>query len=48
MVHAILEALYTDILHKPKEIIEDIKMCQSMPDYRRAWEIVKKEGYKKK
>ena len=46
MVHAILEALYTDILHKPSEIIKDIDGCQKMLDYKRAWEIVKDKGYK--
>lgn len=45
MVHAILEALYTNILKKPEQIIEDIKMCEKMPEYKRAWEIVKEEGY---
>lgn len=45
-VHAILEAIYTDILKKPDEIIKDIKETQKWVDYKRAWEIVKKEGYK--
>lgn len=45
-VHAILEAIYTDILKKPKEIVRDIKDMQNYPDYKKAWEIVKKEGYK--
>ena len=46
MVHAILEALYTDMLHKPKEIKKDIKHSQKSLDYNRAWEIVKEGGYK--
>lgn len=45
-VHAILEALYTDILENPEMIVEDVKRSQNSPDYRRAWEIVKEEGYK--
>ena len=45
-VHAILEAVYTDILKKPDDIIKDIKESQKRSDYKRAWEIVKKEGYK--
>lgn len=45
-VHAILEALYIDTLEKPDEIIKDVEECQKRPDYSRAWEIVKKEGYK--
>ena len=46
VVHTILEALYTDILNNPEEIIKDINKMQKYPDYKRAWEIVKKEGYK--
>ncbi len=46
MVHAILEALYMDILKKPKEILKDIETSQKSENYKRAWEIVKKEGYK--
>src|SRR3989344_4777272 len=46
MVQAIFEALFTDILKKPKEVVRDIKECQDMPNYKRAWEIVKEEGYK--
>ena len=45
-VHAILEAVYTDILKKPEEIVRDIKDMQNYPDYKKAWEIVKREGYK--
>jgi len=44
-VHAILEAVYTNILKKPEEITQDINEMQKYPDYKRAWEIVKKEGY---
>lgn len=46
MVHAILEALYTDILHQPNEIIKDINDCQKLPAYKRAWDVVKEKGYK--
>jgi len=45
-VHAILEALYTDILKDPDTILDDTKRYKDSPDYERAWEIVKKEGYK--
>ncbi len=44
--YAILEAVYTDILKKPEEIVKDINEMQEYPDYKRAWEIVKKEGYR--
>ncbi len=44
-VHAILEAVYVDILKQSKEISKDIEECKGFPDYKRAWEIVKKEGY---
>ena len=27
-------------------VVKDIKECQDMPNYKCAWEIVKKEGYK--
>lgn len=45
-IYAILEAFYTDLLHQPKEIAKDIAKCQDKPNYKWAWEIVKKEGYK--
>lgn len=45
-VHAILEAMYIDILKKPEDITEDIEDSQKSPDYKRAWEIVTEEGYK--
>ena len=45
-VHAIMEALYTDTLKNPEEIVRDIITMEQLPDYKRAWEIVKKEGYK--
>lgn len=45
-VHAILEAVYNDILKNPGGVVKDIEFCQSLPDYKRAWEIVKEEGYK--
>ena len=45
MVHAVMEALYKDILNKPEEIEEDIKMCKDMPAYKKAWEIVREKGY---
>lgn len=45
-IHAILEALYIDVLHQPKEIAKDIARCQDKQNYKRAWEIVREEGYK--
>ena len=45
-VHAVLEAVYMDVLNEPEEIVKNIKQSQDKPDYRRAWEIVKAEGYK--
>ncbi len=45
-VHAILEAVYVDILKKLKDIVKVIEDSQKFPDYKRAWEIVKEEGYK--
>lgn len=45
-VHAILEMVYTDILKEPNEIVKDIQESHKFPDYRKAWGIVKQEGYK--
>jgi len=33
-------------IEKSQEIIKDIKYSQKSPNYKKAWEIVKKEGYK--
>lgn len=44
MIHAILEAVYTK-LGLVDEIVHDIESHKRHPDYARAWEIVKKEGY---
>lgn len=45
-VHAILEAVYVDVLNKPEDIAKDIEDSQTKPDYKRAWEVVKEEGHK--
>lgn len=44
-VHAILQAVYEEVLKNPQEIKRDIELSQQLPVYRRAWEIVKEEGY---
>ena len=45
LVHALLKAVFEE-LGMPEQIVMDIEDCQDYPDYKRAWEIVKKEGYK--
>lgn len=41
MIHAILEATFSK-----KVIDRDIRYCNKWPAYKRAWEIVKRDGYK--
>lgn len=45
-VHAVLQALFDDILGEPERTARDKKMCEKYPDYKIAWEYVDKVGYK--
>ena len=47
LVHAIMRYLYIDVLRAPERLARDIDKSQKYPSYRRAWEIVGAEGYKK-
>ena len=44
-VHAILENVLRSTYNK-NMLVWDIKISQKSPDYKRAWEIVNKNGYK--
>jgi hypothetical protein len=44
MIHAVLEAVYTRI-GKKEEIEADIVSCQKLTAYKKAWEIVRRDGY---
>jgi len=43
-VHAIHKKIYLSLFNKTR-LNRDIKRCEKSPDYKRAWEIVEKEGY---
>jgi hypothetical protein len=45
IVHAILKYIYLDILKDEKRFKDNIKKSERTPDYKKAWEIVEKEGY---
>ena len=44
-VHAIHTHMYLKFFNK-KRLERDIKWASSFPDYKKAWEMVEKEGYK--
>ena len=44
-LHAVLKEIYLKLYNKNR-VKEDIKRCKN-PDYKRAWEIVEKEGHTK-
>jgi hypothetical protein len=46
-VHAVLQALFDDILDEPERTKRDKEMCKNYPSYKLAWEYVEKVGYKK-
>lgn len=46
-VHAVLQALFDDVLHEPGRTKRDRQMCSNYPPYKLAWEYVEKVGYKK-
>lgn len=45
-VHAMLQALFDDILGEPERTIRDRKMCKKWPKYKAAWDYVDEVGYK--
>ncbi|MAZ40929.1 hypothetical protein CL654_02335 [bacterium] len=44
-VHAVLKALYKDVLNEPSRLERDIEKSQMFPAYKEAWEIVERDGY---
>lgn len=46
-VHAVLQALFDDVLKEPERTKRDKEMCNNYPSYKLAWEYVEKAGYKK-
>ncbi|MDB5162943.1 MAG: hypothetical protein JWN28_550 [Candidatus Saccharibacteria bacterium] len=45
-VHAVLQALFDDIIGEPERTKRDKEMCGKWPSYNSAWEYVEKHGYK--
>jgi len=43
-LHAVHKKIYLKLFNK-KRLDRDIKICNKYPGYKRAWEIVEKEGY---
>ena len=46
-VHAMLQAIFDDILHEPKRTANDKKLCEQWESYDRAWRYVDEVGYKR-
>lgn len=45
-VHAIMQALFDDVLHEPVRTKNDREKCRNWPDYDAAWQYVEKHSYK--
>lgn len=45
-VHAVLQAVFDDILNEPNRTKRDKEMCSNYLPYKTAWEYVDKVGYK--
>lgn len=45
-VHAMLQALFDDVLGEPERTARDKEMCSTWPSYQAAWEYVETVGYK--
>lgn len=45
-VHAVLQALFDDVLDEPERTRNDKRLCKQWPDYDAAWKYVDKVGYK--
>lgn len=46
LVHAVLAFIDTETLAEPARMERDSMSCHDNPPYRRAWEIVKEQGYR--
>ena len=45
-VHAGMKYVFLEVMKEPLRLKRDIEKCQAWPGYKRAWEIVEKDGYK--
>ncbi len=45
-VHAVLQALFDDILNEPERTLNDKKVCEDDLYYKLAWDYVERVGYK--
>lgn len=43
-IHALLERIYIDTLQQPSLLRWDMKTSEDLPDYKRAWKVVKEQG----
>lgn len=46
-VHAVMRAVFDDVLQEPERTKHDKKLCEQWPDYDAAWKYVDQVGYKK-
>ncbi len=47
LVHAVLKEIYLNVLKQPDRLARDIEKCQKWPSYKKAWEIVERDGHEK-
>lgn len=45
LVHAIHKEIYLNVLRQPDRLKRDIEKCQKWPSYKRAWQIVERDGH---
>ena len=45
-VHALMQAIFDDVLHEPQRTTHDKKLCEQWEPYHNAWKYVEKVGYK--
>lgn len=45
LVHAIHKEIYLNVLKRPDRLAKDIEKCQKWPSYKRAWQIIEKDGH---
>jgi hypothetical protein len=46
IVHAAHKHIYLNVLSEPKRLERDLEKSQKSPIYKKAWEIVERDGYK--
>lgn len=47
LVHAVHKEIYLNVLKEPERLENDILKCQKFPSYKKAWEIVERDGHEK-